>query len=124
MELDDFGGAVGGAIGGAVKWYQDPTRPLKVSAYLVSLTTSIVGGSICGYSVKAVVQWLYPAVPHDVTFAIAMGIGLGSGPILQSAVGLSSVLVNRVRGWIDYKFPSAPGSNGTTTAPGPDKPKG
>lgn len=122
MELDDFSGAIGGAIGGMVKWYQEPTRPLKFTDYLVSLVTSVSGAAVCGFSIKAVVEWQYPDVPHTVTFALSMVGGLGSGPILQSVVGLSSIVVGRAREWLLAKLPPVPkvtdGSNPAAGQPG------
>lgn len=119
MEIGDFGGAFGGAIGGLVKWYQEPNRPLKTVDYISSLLTSVVGAGVCGYSVRAVIEWQYPDVPHTVTFAISMVAGLASSPILQAVVGLASVAVGRLREWILYKLPPPPGlPNGTTATPG------
>lgn len=119
MEIGDFGGAFGGAIGGLVKWYQEPNRPLKPVDYISSLLTSVVGAGVCGYSVRAVIEWQYPDVPHTVTFAMSMVAGLASSPILQAVVGLASVAVGRLREWILYKLPPPPGpTNGTTATPG------
>lgn len=117
MEIADFDGAAAGAFGGLVKWYQDPHRALKIADYISSLATSVAGGSICGYAVKSVVQWKYPDIPHDVVLASAAGAGLASGPILQSVVGLVSVLIGRVRLWIDHKFPPPPSGPNGTAAP-------
>lgn len=124
VELDDFGGAFGGAIGGFVKWYQEPSRPLKAMDYASSLLTSVVGAGVCGFSVRAVVEWQYPDVPHTVTFAISMLSGLASSPILQSVVGLASVAVGRIREWLLHKLPQPPVSpNGTAPATDGQQPK-
>lgn len=119
MEIGDFGGAFGGAIGGLVKWYQEPARPLKAVDYISSLLTSVVGAGVCGYSARAVVEWQYPDVPHTVTFALSMVVGLGSGPILQSIVGLSSIVVGRARDWLLTKIPAVPKvADGSNPTPG------
>lgn len=119
MELDDFSGALGGAIGGLVKWYQEPTRPLKPIDYATSLMTSTVGAGVVGYVTMSVVEWQRPDVPNTVTFGISMLAGLGSAPVLQSVVGLSSIMVSRLRDWLLAKLPTAPnGAHGPNSAAG------
>lgn len=128
MELGDFDGAAAGTFGGLVKWYQDPHRGLPIKAAIIATAASCAGAGLCGAAAKEYILWKHADIPHGMMLVIASFVGLCSSPIIQAvtgAVSLSlSVVVPRIQSWVQSWLPKLPAPpDGTTPAPGPDKPK-